>query len=196
MAPHPPGPELFASTARLAKEVTRLAAEISADHPSGVTLIGVLKTSVIFLADLARLITVPVRLDLVAVAPYDGATSRTRMVKDLDQPIGGESVVLVTGLVDTGLTADFLRRHLNGAEPASLRIATLVDKPIRRILPMEPDYTALLGPDRFLIGYGLDYAGRYRNLAGLWMVDGVLLAAAPDRYIEQLYAGQDNTSGG
>ena len=195
MAPNPPGPELFASPARLASEVKRLAAEISGDHPSGVTLIGVLKTSVIFLADLARLITVPVRLDLVAVAPYDGATGRTRMVKDLDQPIGGESVVLVTGLVDTGLTADFLRRHLNGAEPASLRIATLVDKPVRRILPMEPDYTALLGPDRFLIGFGLDYAGRYRNLAGLWMVDGALLAADPDRYIRQLYAGQDNTIG-
>jgi hypoxanthine phosphoribosyltransferase len=187
MAGPEPGPELLADPARLAVEVARVAAEISADHPRGVTLVGVLKGSVVFLADLVRSVTVPVRIDLVAVAPFDGATARTRVVKDLDQPIAGEAVVVVTGIVDTGFTADFLGRHLRGGDPASLRVAALVDKPVRRILPLAPDYVALEAPDRFLIGYGLDHAGRYRNLGGLWTVDGASLADDPDRYVEHLY---------
>ncbi len=182
-----PGPELLADAEHLAVEVARVAAEMSADHPSGVTLVGVLKGSLVFLADVARQMTVPVRIDMVAVAPYDGSTGRTRVVKDLDQPVTGAAVVIVSGIVDTGLTADFLCRHLSIGEPASLRVATLVDKPVRRILPRSPDYAAVTAPDRFLIGYGLDYAGRYRNLDSLWTVDGTTLASAPDRYVAQLY---------
>ena len=181
------GPELVANAADLAVEVARVAAEISADHPRGVTLVAVLKGSVVFLADLARLVTVPVRIDLVAVAPYDGTTGRTRVVKDLDQPITDRHVVVVTGIVDTGLTADFLGRHLAGAGAARIRVATLADKPVRRILPTTPDYAAMVVPDRFLIGYGLDYRGRYRNLDSLWGVDGAALAADPDRYLDVLY---------
>ncbi|QXC61987.1 hypothetical protein KSP35_03970 [Aquihabitans sp. G128] len=109
------------------------------------------------------------------------------MVKDLDHPIAGEAVVLVTGIVDTGFTADFLRRHLASFEPASVRVAALVDKPVRRILPLVPDYAALEAPDRFLIGYGLDHRGRYRNLRDLWTVDGGALQDDPDRYVPQLY---------
>lgn len=164
-----------------------MAAEISAAHPEGVTLVAVLKGSVVFLADLARRITVPARIDMVAVAPFDGSTGRTRVVKDLDHPIAGEAVVLVTGIVDTGLTADFLRRHLQSFEPASIRVATLVDKPVRRILPLVPDHAALTAPDRFVIGYGLDHRGRYRNLTDLWTVDGADLREDPDRFVGQLY---------
>lgn len=181
------GPELLADPDALATEVRRVAAEISRDHPGGVTLVGVLKGSVVFLADLARQITVPVLVDLVSVAPYDGSTGRTRVVKDLDHPIEGQGVVLVSGIVDTGLTTDFLGRHLAGAGAASIRVATLADKAVRRILPLTPDYAALSAPDRFLIGYGLDYRGRYRNLDALWGVDAADLADDPDRYVPRLY---------
>lgn len=182
-----PGPAPVADPVQLAEAVARVATEISRDHPAGVTMVGVLKGSLVFLADLVRVMTVPTRIDLVAVAPYDGATGRTRVVKDLDHPVSGAGVVLVTGIVDTGLTADFLGRHLAGAGAASIRVATLADKPARRILPTTPDYAALVAPDQFLIGYGLDYRGRYRNLAGLWGVDGAELASDPDRYVKLLY---------
>ena len=182
------GPELLASPSDLERHTGELAAQISSDHPTGVTLVGVLKGSVIFLSDLARRLTVPARLEFLAVAPYDGAAGRTRVVKDLDGAIAGEHVVLVTGIVDTGLTVDFLRRHLETGRPASLRVCALADKRARRILPVHLDYTAIEAPDAFLLGYGLDYAGRYRNLVGLWTADGAALADDPDRYVDVLYA--------
>ena len=182
------GPQLLAGPAQIAEHVRALAAAISEDHPAGVTLVGVLKGSVVFLSDLARCLTVPTRLEFLAVAPYDGAAGRTRVVKDLDGSVAGEHVVLVTGIVDTGLTADFLLRHLADLEPASLRVCALADKRARRILPIALDYVAIDAPDAFLLGYGLDYAGRYRNLSGLWAADGARLAEDPDRYVERLYA--------
>ena len=187
--------ELLADPARLGVEVARVAEEISAQHPDGVTLVGVLKGSVVFLADLARHVTVPTLIDFVAVTPYDGVAGRTRVVKDLDQSIAGRPVVIVTGIVDTGLTADFLRRHLWAADPASVRVATLADRSTRRLLPLTPDYVALEVPDRFLIGYGLDHRGRYRNAPGLWGVDPAAVVADPDRYLGALYGAGPSTSG-
>lgn len=186
--------ELLADPARLEVEVARVAREISAQHPDGVTLVGVLKGSVVFLADLARHVTVPTLIDFVAVTPYDGVSGRTRVVKDLDQSIAGRPVVIVTGIVDTGLTADFLRRHLRGANPASVRVATLADRSARRLLPLTPDYVALEVPDRFLIGYGLDHRGRYRNAPGLWGVDPAAVVADPDRYLAALYGAGPSAS--
>ncbi len=186
-APPAAGPELLAGPDQLDRHARELAAAISADHPEGVTLIGVLKGSVIFLSDLARHLTVPTRLEFLAVAPYDGAAGRTRVVKDLDQSVAGEHLVLVTGIVDTGLTADFLLRHLAACDPASIRVCALADKRARRILPLTIDYAAIDAPDAFLLGYGLDYAGRYRNLRGLWTADGAALADDPDRYVTQLH---------
>ncbi|MCU1370755.1 MAG: hypoxanthine phosphoribosyltransferase [Ilumatobacteraceae bacterium] len=189
-APSVAPPELLAGPDELEAHARTLGAAISADHPDGVTLVGVLKGSVVFLSDLARHVTVPARLELVAVAPYDGAAGRTRVVKDLDRSVSGEHLVLVSGIVDTGLTADFLLRHLADQEPASLRVCTLADKRARRILPLTVHYAALDAPDAFLIGYGLDYAGRYRNLRGLWTADGSALADDPDRYVAQLHGGR------
>ncbi|MBX3286874.1 MAG: phosphoribosyltransferase family protein [Acidimicrobiales bacterium] len=190
----PPQLDLLADPERLGHEVARVAAEISADHPDGVTLVGVLKGAVVFLADLARHVTVPTLVDFVAVTPFDGVSGRTRVVKDLDQSVTGRPVVLVTGIVDTGLTADFLHRHLQGARPSSVRVATLADRSARRLLPLQPDYRALEVPDRFLIGYGLDHRGRYRNVPGLWGVDAADLAEDPDRYVSLLY-GADPSAG-
>lgn len=180
-APPAPGPEPLADPATIDREVRRVAAEISADHPDGVTLVGVLKGATVFLADLCRAVSVPCRIEFVAVAPFDGQSARTRVVKDVDRSVAGEAVVLVTGIVDTGLTSDFLRRHLRTGAPASLRLATLADKTARRIVPVDADYRAFTAPDRFLIGYGLDVRGRYRNLPGLWMLDaGAVAAGAAD----------------
>jgi hypoxanthine phosphoribosyltransferase len=180
-------PVLLAGPDELERHARELGRAISADHPDGVTLVGVLKGSVVFFSDLARHLTVPTRLELVAVAPYDGAAGRTRVVKDLDRSVSGEHLVLVSGIIDTGLTADFLLRHLGDQDPASLRVCTLADKRARRIVPLAVDYVAIDAPDAFLIGYGLDYAGRYRNLPGLWTADAAALADDPDRYVAQLH---------
>lgn len=179
--------ELLAGPEELSRQVQRIASVIDAQHPAGVTLVGVLKGSVIFLADLARQVRVPVRVEFLAVAPYDGAETRTRIVKDLDASVRDEAVVLVVGIVDTGLSSDFCLRHLRQERPASLRVCALADKASRRLLPVPIDYAAVHAPDRFLVGYGLDYAGRYRNIAGMWSGDGAALAADPDRYVASLY---------
>jgi hypoxanthine phosphoribosyltransferase len=185
--PPPEGPELLADAAALHAAVRRIGAAIDADHPEGVVLVGVLKGSLLFLADLARCITVPTRLEVVALAPYDGTSTRTRVLKDVDAPLAGESVVIVSGIVDTGLTADFVHRHLGQLEPATIRLATLADKAARRLIPVRPDYVAVDAPDRFLIGYGLDHLGRYRNLRDLWVGDREVLRADPDAYVPTLY---------
>ena len=186
-APAADAPTLLAGPDDLGAIAARVGAEITADHPEGVVLVGVLKGGVPFLADLSRRVRVPVDIDMIAVAPYDGARGRTRVVKDLDLDVTGRPVVLVTGIVDTGLTSDFLLRHLAEREPASLALCGLADKRARRLLPVPVTYAGLPAPDRFLLGYGLDFAGRYRNLPGLWAADSRALADDPDRYLGLLY---------
>ena len=127
-------PELVASAAEVSEAVARVGREISADHPEGVHLVAVLRASTIFVADLVRTMTVPASIDFVALAPFDGRRARTRLIKDLDRSIAGEPVVLVNAIVDTGLSADFLRRRIQAFEPSSLKVATLADKPARRIV--------------------------------------------------------------
>jgi hypoxanthine phosphoribosyltransferase len=179
--------QLVADRAELQRQVARVAGELARDHPNGLTLVAVLKSAVPFLADLVRHLSVPVHIEFVGVAPFDGNEKRARLVKDVERSVTDHSVVVVTGTYDTGLTVDFVSRHLAVSSPRSVRVATLADKPARRLLPTAPDYAALEVPDRFLIGYGLDYAGRYRNLSDLWAVDGALLADDPDRFVADLY---------
>jgi hypoxanthine phosphoribosyltransferase len=178
--------ELDAIVASLAERISADHADV--DHPDGVLMVGVLKGSVCFLADLVRRMTIPVSIDFLAVTPYAPGTGRVRLVKDLDEDAAGRAVVLVEDIVDTGLTLNFLRSELSRRRPASLSVATLVDRPVRRLLPVEVDYVGLEVPDLFVIGYGLDFAGRYRNLHGLWGADGLALAAEPDLHVMELYA--------
>lgn len=177
----------MADADEIARQVERVAAEMVRDHPDGLTLVAVLKSAVPFVADLARELTVPTHIEFIGVAPFDGNEKRARLVKDVERSVTDAEVVVVTGTFDTGLTVDFISRHLAASSPRSVKVATLADKPARRLLPTAPDYAAFEAPDRFLLGYGLDYAGRYRNLGGLWAVDGALLVEQPDRYIGQLY---------
>lgn len=161
----------FATRDEIDEQVRRIARAVEDDHPDGVTIVGVLKASTVFLADLVRCLTVPTRIEFVAVTSFGADASRVRVAKDVDRSLEGEAVLMVTGTVDTGLSTDFLRRHLGAAHPASLRLATLADKSTRRLVPASVDYQAFHVPDTYLVGYGLDFRGRYRNLPDLWQAD-------------------------
>ena len=169
--------------------VARLAAEVSADHPDGVVLVSVLKGSVLFMADLVRALTVPVEVDFLAVSSYAEGTGRVRLVKDLDIDINGRAVVLVEDVVDTGLTLTWLRGVLQARGPSSLRVCTLLDKAVRRIVPTPLDYVGFEVEDVFALGYGLDFAERYRNLDRIVRGELEALKADPDAYVDTLFPG-------
>jgi hypoxanthine phosphoribosyltransferase len=148
--------------------VDELGHQISEDYAGKeLTLVSVLKGSLPFMADLMRAITIPVAIDLMEVSSYGTATESSglvRILKDLSSPIDGRDVLIVEDIIDTGLTLNYLVRYLRGKNPRSLRICTLVDKPARRLVDIPIDYRGFEIPDQFVIGYGLDYGERYRNL--------------------------------
>src|SRR5947209_19920389 len=164
--------DVLFSTEEIAERVTAIGAQISADYanlPSGqpVVLIGVLKGAAIFLADLARAITIDNTFDFVAVSSYGRArvsSGAVKLIKDIDNPIEGRHVILVEDILDTGLTLSYLRGLMLQHKPASLKIATCLDKPERRLVPIEADYVGFKIPNQFVIGYGMDYAEVYRNV--------------------------------
>lgn len=148
-------------------EVHRLGERLSKDyahrHPH---LIAVLKGSVVFLSDLIRTLTVPVTLDFISISPYGTTTPSgvVRIRKDLDDPIEGRDVIVVEGIIDTGLTLSYLLRNFRTRNPASLRVCAFVNKRAQRIIDLGVDYVGREIPDKFVVGYGLDYRQRYRNL--------------------------------
>src|SRR5512137_2103715 len=154
----------------LHRRFRELGAEISRDYAGRTPiLISVLKGSFIFLADLARAITVPVNLDFMAITRY-GAGKRggvVRIVKDLDLAVTGRDVLFIEDIVDTGLTLGYLMRNLGAREPASLAVCTLLDRRARRLANVPLRYVGFEVPDRFLVGYGLDQGEKYRNLPHL-----------------------------
>ena len=153
---------------RLAQRVRELAAEISHDYAGrDLLLVGVLKGAVFFLSDLMRQLEIPVEVDFMAVASYGSATKSSgvvRILKDLDAVIDGRDVLIVEDIVDSGLTLQYLLRNLAGRNPRSLEVCALLVKPERRKVELPIRYVGFEIPNRFAIGYGLDYAERYRNL--------------------------------
>jgi hypoxanthine phosphoribosyltransferase len=153
---------------RLAQRVRELAAEISRDYADGdLLLVGVLKGAVFFLSDLMRHLEIPVEVDFMAVASYGSATKSSgvvRILKDLDAVIEGRDVLIVEDIVDSGLTLQYLLRNLAGRDPRSLEVCALLVKPERAKVELPTRYVGFEIPNRFAIGYGLDYAERYRNL--------------------------------
>ncbi len=143
-----------------------VAAEISEAYAgSEVKMIAVLKGAVFFLTALTRLITVPVKVDFLAISSFGGGgPGVVRIAKDLDDSIEGEHVLLVEDIIDTGLTARYLLRNLAARAPASLRICTFLDRTTRRLVQMPVDFRCFEIPDRFVVGFGLDYKQLYRNL--------------------------------
>jgi hypoxanthine phosphoribosyltransferase len=148
--------------------VAELAAQIDRDYPQGpVYLIAILKGAFVFLADLARAIKTPTRIEFIGISSYGrGKTSsgEVRLTKDLDATIEGFDVIVVEDIVDSGVTLNYLIKVFDQRRPKSLRIATLLDKPERRLRPVHVHYTGFKIPDEFVVGYGLDYAEDYRNL--------------------------------
>jgi hypoxanthine phosphoribosyltransferase len=182
-----PVAEVLITPADLRGGVDRLAAEISSSYADGVVLVAVLKGSMIFLADLVRALTVRPIVDFLAISRYEPDSGRVRLVKDLDTDIAGRHVLLVEDVVDTGLSLGYLLGELRRREPASLEVCTLLDKRARRILPTPLSFVGFEVPDVFVLGYGLDFAGRYRNLDVIVAGDLAVLTADPDAYVPQLY---------
>jgi hypoxanthine phosphoribosyltransferase len=173
----------------LALTVERLAAEISEEHPDGVLLVAVLNGSVVLLADLVRALTVPVEIDFIAISHYAPDSGRVRIVKDIDVDIAGRDVVIVEDIVDTGLTLTYLLNQLRARDPRRVEVCALLDRARRRIVPLTVRFAGIPIDDEFVLGYGLDFAQRYRNLRGLVAGDLRDLQKDPDAYVAELYVG-------
>ena len=154
--------------AQLEAKVAQLGEQISRDYEGkDLLLVGVLKGSVVFMADLMRRITVPAAIDFMAVSSYGSGVKTSgvvRILKDLDRSIEGKDLLIVEDILDSGMTLHYLRDLLRDRGCASVRIVTLLDKPERRKVDIHPDYVGFQIPDAFVVGYGLDYAEKYRNL--------------------------------
>ena len=168
--------------------VRRLAAEISAAYGDGVVLVAVLKGSVPFLSDLVRALTIVPLVDFLAISAYAPDTGRVRLVKDLDLDIAGRDVVLVEDIVDTGLTLNYVLGELARRQPRSLEVCALLDKATRRIVPTRLRFVGFTVGDEFVVGYGTDFAERYRNLDLVAAGDLAALRADPDAHVDQFFA--------
>jgi len=171
--------EVLIEPDELRRRVAELGEEISADYAGrDLLLVGVLKGAVFFMADLMRHLTIPCEIDFMAVASYGDSTDSSgvvRILKDLDINIEGRDVLVVEDIIDSGLTLSYLVRSLEAREPATLEICALLTKPERRQIEVPVKYTGFEIPNRFVIGYGLDFAERYRNLPYVGVLDPGLI---------------------
>ena len=169
---------------QIAQRVAEMGADINRDYAGqSVILLGVLKGAAIFLSDLSRQLKIDATFDFIGVSSYGNrpspaqelksgwdSTGEVRLTKDMDQSMIGKNVILVEDILDTGLTLTYLKKLLMARRPQSLRIAALLDKPSRRKQPIQADYVGFSIPDQFVVGYGLDYAEKYRNLPDICVV--------------------------
>ncbi len=180
--------EPLLSRAALEGHVQRLGAEVAADHPDGVVVVGVLKGALLFLADLVRAIdSVPVTVDFLAITRYRPDSGRVRLLQDLAVDVADRDVVLVEDIVDTGLTLSYLLAHLRERRPRRVDVCALLDRSVRRIVPLDVRYRGIEIGDVFVLGYGLHRADLYRNLSEVVVVDRDRVLREPDAYVESLY---------
>lgn len=155
--------------------VAELAAQIAKDYEGKeIKLICILKGSIFFTTELAKRIDLPIKLDFMSVASYGNemtSSGRVKIVKDLDDSIRGEHVIVIEDIIDSGRTLSFLMDMLKSRQPESLALCTLLDKPSRRVVEVPVDYTGFQIPDEFVVGFGLDYAQRYRALPYIGMIE-------------------------
>lgn len=160
--------EVLLSTEQIHNRINDMGKEISRDYAGKeILMIGVLRGAVIFMSDLARAIDIPVAIDFMAVSSYGlGTTSSgvVRILKDLDEDVEGKDILIVEDIIDSGLTLKYLLENLKSRNPASVKLCTLLNKPDRRKVQVKIDYNGFTIPDYFVVGYGLDYAEKYRNL--------------------------------
>jgi hypoxanthine phosphoribosyltransferase len=172
----PPAPgEVAFSRQLIADRVDELSRQISRDYRGhDLVLLTVLKGSAIFLADLSRKLSIPHRLEFMAISAYRGAATassgRIRLLKDIDRPIRGADVLIVEDIVDTGLTLNYLFKSLRFRGAASVEVCTLLDRPYRRLVEIEPRYIGFTAPDAFVVGYGFDHRQRFRNLPDIHLL--------------------------
>ena len=160
--------KVLLSEEQLSQKIAELGEEISKDYQGKeIVAICVLKGAILFMADLARAVKVPMALDFMAVSSYGNGTSTSgtvRILKDLDNSIEGKHVLVVEDIIDSGVTLKYLLKNLKSRKPASIKLCTLLNKPERRRVEVDIDYCGFTVPDYFLVGYGHDYAKKYRNL--------------------------------
>ena len=175
--------EILLTEEQISERVAQLGAQLEADYAGrDPVLVSVLKGSIIFLADLIRAMHSSLSLDLMEVSSYGTSTEssgQVRILKDLSKPIEGRDVIVVEDIIDTGLTLNYLLKYLHDKGPASIRICCLLDKPARRLAEIPIDYRGFTIPDRFVVGYGLDYDERYRNLPYIGVLKPSVYGAAP-----------------
>jgi hypoxanthine phosphoribosyltransferase len=166
--PHSDVAQIVVDSSRLRARIRALGRRITRDYAgTDIHLVTVLRGGLFFLTDLARAIDLPLSLDCLGITSYGSAGGQqpgVRITKDLDDSIRGRHVLVVEDIIDTGLTLGYIRRNLLVREPASLKICTLLDRPYRRIVDIEVSYVGFEIPDAFVVGYGLDWRGKYRNL--------------------------------
>ena len=167
--------EILYTKEQLAEAVKKLGQQITKDYEGKKpVMICILKGASVFFVDLIREVDLPLEIDFMAVSSYGASTQSSgevKMIKDLDRSINGRDVIVVEDIVDSGMTLSFLKRTLLGRGANSLRIATLLDKPARRRVELEVDYSCFEIPDAFVVGYGLDYNETYRNLPDIGVLD-------------------------
>lgn len=165
---HPDVDKILLDEEKIAEIVKNMGRRISEDYKGkNLLLVSVLKGSLIFMADLMRAITVPCAIDFLSVSSYGSGTSTSgevRILKDLDASLDGKDVLVVEDILDSGVTLSYLLKNLSARNPASIRLCTFLDKPERRRVDVKAEYIGASVPDEFIVGYGLDYAERYRNL--------------------------------
>lgn len=160
--------DVMIDEATVEARIAEIAQQLSKEYEGKtIHIIGVLKGSVFFMCELAKRLTVPVTMDFMSVSSYGNDTKSSgvvKMIKDLDESIEGRDVVLIEDIMDSGRTLSYLINILKERKPASFKVVTLLDKPDHRVVELEPDITGFVIPDRFVVGYGLDCAQKYRNL--------------------------------
>lgn len=167
--------EILITSEQIAEAAKALGKQLTEDYAGkDITVVGVLKGSAMFMVDLIRNIELPLTIDFMSVSSYGSGVKTSgvvKIIKDLDSSIEGKNVLIVEDILDSGMTLSYLRKILSERNPASIRIATLLDKPERRLVDIRPDYTCFTIPDAFVVGYGLDYNEKYRNLPYVGILD-------------------------
>jgi len=167
--------EVYLSAKQIQTRVKELGEKISAAYRGKeLVFVGILRASFVFMADLIRTIEIPLTLDFMAISSYEGVegtAGAVKILKDLDESIAGKHVLIVEDIIDTGLTLGYLIRHLEARNPDSINICTLLDRSIRRIVPLPISFTGFDIPDVFVVGYGMDYRQLYRNLPSLHLCE-------------------------
>jgi hypoxanthine phosphoribosyltransferase len=167
--------EVYLSAEKIQTRVKELGKKISSAYRGKeLVLLGILRASFVFMADLVRNIDIPLSLDFMSISSYEGVEGTpgaVKILKDLDESITGKHVLIVEDIIDTGLTLGYLIRHLEARNPDSINICTLLDRSIRRIVPLPISFTGFDIPDVFVVGYGMDYLQLYRNLPSLHLCD-------------------------